>query len=103
MVLDKTVTELRDKVKSMVDPTLRKDQARIKIRLRDGRLLERFVAHAVGSVENPMSDSQLEAKFTALADGILLKDRARHLMTLCRNAEHLDDAGDIARAAAAHT
>jgi 2-methylcitrate dehydratase PrpD len=68
--------------------------------LNDGRVLERFVAHAIGSVENPMTDAQLEAKFNELVAGILPDDRARRLLQLCRDAEQLDDAGDIARAAA---
>jgi len=96
---DKVVTELRDRVETTVDPLLDKDQARVKIQLKDGRVLERFVAHAAGSVENPMTDAQLEAKFRDLAAGILPDDRVRHLMTLCRTAEQLADAGDIARAA----
>ncbi len=87
-------------VETTVDQSLGQDQARVKIRPSDGRVLDRFVAHAVGSMENPMTDAQLEARFADLASGILPYDRARHLMELCRNAEHLDDAGDIARAAA---
>jgi 2-methylcitrate dehydratase PrpD len=100
-VRDAAVVGLRDLVETAVDPSLTQDQARVTIKLKDGRVLERFIAHAVGSVENPMSDAQLDAKFADLALGILSDDRARHLMDLCRNAEHLDDAGDIARAAAA--
>jgi 2-methylcitrate dehydratase PrpD len=100
-VRDPTVIGVRDRVDTTVDKSLTQDQARVKITLKDGRVLERFIAHAVGSVENPMSDAQLDAKFADLATGILPNDRARHLMTLCRGAEHLDDAGDIARAAAA--
>ena len=73
----------------------------MKIRLKDGQVLERFVAHAVGSVENPMTDGQLDAKFVELAKGILPDERTRRLMELCRTVEHLDDAGDIARGAAA--
>jgi 2-methylcitrate dehydratase PrpD len=101
LVRDPVVTALRDRVETTVDRSLRQDQARVTIKLHDGRVLERFIAHAVGSVENPMSDAQLEAKFTGLCAGILPDDRARHLMKLCRDAEHLNDAGDIARAAAA--
>jgi 2-methylcitrate dehydratase PrpD len=101
LVRDPTVIALRDRVETTVDPALTQDQARVKITLKDGRVSDRFIAHAVGSVENPMTDGQLEAKFADLAAGILPDDRARRLMTLCRDAEHLDDAGDIARAAAA--
>jgi 2-methylcitrate dehydratase PrpD len=100
-VRDPVVTGLRDRVETTVDSSLGQDQARIDITLKDGRILSRFVAHAVGSVDNPMTDARLDAKFLELAAGILPEDRARRLMTLCRDAEHLDDAGDIARAAAA--
>jgi 2-methylcitrate dehydratase PrpD len=96
---DAVVTALRLRVETAVDPSLSQDQARVTIKLNDGRVLERFVAHAVGSVENPMTDAQLEAKFSELAAGILTDDRARRLMQLCRDAEQLHDAGDIARAA----
>ena len=92
---------LRDRVETTIDPALAQDQARVKIKLKDGRVLERFVAHAVGSVENPMTDARLETKFADLAAGILPGDRARRLMDLCRGAEHLEDAGEIARAASA--
>jgi 2-methylcitrate dehydratase PrpD len=99
-VMDPVVIGVRDRVETAVDPTVGQDQARVKIKLKDGRVLERFVAHAVGSVENPMTDAQLDAKFADLASGILPDDRARRLMELCRGAERLEDAGDIARAAA---
>jgi 2-methylcitrate dehydratase PrpD len=99
-VADPEVIALRDRVTTVVDPGLAQDQARVTIRLRDGRVLRRFVAHALGSVENPLSDRQLEAKFTDLVAGILPDDRAARLMALCRQAEGLEDAGDIARAAA---
>jgi 2-methylcitrate dehydratase PrpD len=99
-VQDPTVIALRDRVETAVDSTLTQDQARIRIKLKDGPVLERFVEHAVGSVENPMTDAQLEMKFIDLAAGILPDDRVHHLIDLCRGAERLDDAGDIARAAA---
>lgn len=98
-VRDPVVTALRDRVETAVDPSLGQDQALVTVRLTDGRVLERFVVHAVGSVENPMSDAQLAAKFFDVVAGILPDDRARRLMDLCRNAGQLEDAGDIARAA----
>jgi 2-methylcitrate dehydratase PrpD len=99
-VNDPVTVALRDRVATTVDRSLAQDQARVTIKLRDGRVLDRFITHAVGSVETPMTDQQLAAKFTELADGILPDDRARHLMDLCRDVERLQDAGDIGRAAA---
>jgi 2-methylcitrate dehydratase PrpD len=99
-VRDAKVVALRDRVKTNVDASLAQDQARVKIGLRDGRVLERFVAHAVGSVDNPLTDAGLDAKFVELVSGILPDERARRLMALCRDVERLDDAGEIARTAA---
>lgn len=100
-VNDPATVALRDRVETTVDKTLAQDQARVTIKLKDGRTLDRFITHAVGSVEVPMTDAQLEAKFTDLAAGILPADRMRRLMDLCRGAERLEDAGDIGRAASA--
>ncbi len=41
------------------------------VTLNDGRTIHRHIDHAIGSVEKPMTDAQLEAKFKDLADGIL--------------------------------
>ena len=60
------------------------DQARIKIRLKDGRVLERFVAHVIGSVENLMSDAALAEKFSDLCAGVLSGDKMHRLADLCR-------------------
>ena len=68
---------------------------------RDGRRLEKFVEHAVGSADHPMSDRDLEMKFSGLAEGILSPDRQHQLMDLCWKIEGLPQAGSIAQAAAA--
>lgn len=92
---------LRDKVAPRIDDTLHQDQARVRMTLTDGRVLEQFVEHAVGSVENPMTDCQLEEKFRDLVVGIIPADRVSQLIDLCWHVDTLQDAGDIARAAAA--
>ncbi|HEY1412124.1 MAG TPA: MmgE/PrpD family protein, partial [Rhodopila sp.] len=99
-VTDPVAIALRDRVDTTVDKSLAQDQARVTIKLKDGRVLTRFITHAVGSVEVPMSNQQLEAKFRSLVTDILPDDRAKHLIDLCWNVETISDAGDIARAAA---
>ena len=56
--------------------------------------------HAVGSVRNPMSDAMIEDKFRGLCEAILPSEQAQRTLDLCRRAETLADAGDIARSAA---
>jgi 2-methylcitrate dehydratase PrpD len=96
-----SVIALRDRVVAVVDPSIKEDQVRVTVSMKDGRRLEKFVEHAVGSVEHPMSDSDLEAKFSRLADGVLPPDRIGRLIDLCWKVETLKDAAQLARAAAA--
>ena len=70
-----------------VDRSIGEEQARAAITLKDGRRLEKFVEHAVGSVERPMSDADLDAKVRGLCDGVLPAGRTARLIELCRNIE----------------
>ena len=76
-----------------------KAQARVTILLKTGERLAVFVEHAIGSVENPMSDAMLEDKFRGLSEGILSSGTARRIIDLCWGADRLADAGEIARSA----
>jgi 2-methylcitrate dehydratase PrpD len=97
-VRDPQVIALRERVSAVVEAGVHEDQVRIAIRLKDGGTLEKFVEHAVGSLDRPMSDADLEAKFRGLTDGILTHAEADRLMGLCREVGKLDDAGEVARA-----
>ena len=101
VVRNPVIIALRDRVVAVVDPSIKEDQVRITIALRDGRRLEKYIEHAVGSVTNPMSDRDLEAKFAGQADGILPADQVRRAMDLCWNIEMLPNAGALAEAASA--
>jgi len=98
-VRDRTIASLRDRVSTIVDSSLHEDQVRIAVVTKNGRRLEKFVEHAVGSLDHPMSDKDLEAKFTGLANGVLPPDRQRKLMDLCWSVEGLPKASAVAEAA----
>ncbi|MGX7705955.1 MmgE/PrpD family protein [Methylobacterium sp. Gmos1] len=97
-VRDPVVTALRAKVVPAVTPGVKPEQVDMTITLTDGRTLTRHIEHAIGSVENPMSDADLERKFTDLADGILPESQIRRVMGLCWDVANLKDAGEVARA-----
>jgi len=98
VVRNPEVIALRDRVTAEAREGIREEAAFVAITLRDGRRLEKHVEHAVGSVEKPMSDSDLEAKFRSLAEGVLAADRTRELIALCRSIETLRDVAAIPRA-----
>lgn len=97
-VRDPKIVELRRKVHATIDTQLEWAQARIKITLKDGRILDRLILHPLGSLERPMSDQDLEAKFVDLTTGILSPEKCKEAIRLCWAIESLDDAGDISRA-----
>ena len=96
-VNDPTVVALRGKVNPIVTPGIDPAQVDMTITLTDGRTLHRFIAHAIGSVEVPMTDRQLEAKFADLADGILSPSAIQKVLEACWSVESLPSAGDIAK------
>lgn len=96
---DPLVVSLRDRVVAEADPAVHEDQVRIALTATDGRRFEKFVEHAVGSLEHPMSDADLEAKLTGLAEGVLPSTQIRRLIEMCWTVEELRDASDLARAA----
>jgi 2-methylcitrate dehydratase PrpD len=96
-VADPIVVTLRGKVVPVITPGIDPAQVDMTIVLKDGRTLQRHIEHAIGSVEMPMTDQQLETKFADLADGILAAAAIRRVMDACWNVEKLPDAAEIAR------
>jgi 2-methylcitrate dehydratase PrpD len=93
------VVRLRDNVRAVAQEGMQEDQVHISMTLKDGRVLEKFVEHCIGSVDNPMSDIALEAKFRAQCKGILPAAQVEKLMGLCWNVGKLKNAAQLARAA----
>jgi 2-methylcitrate dehydratase PrpD len=96
---DPVVRRLREKVSVQADASLREDEANVKIVLADGRIFERHVDHATGSADNPMSDLALDAKFRALAEGVLPGERVGALLGKCRAVADLGNVAELARLA----
>jgi 2-methylcitrate dehydratase PrpD len=99
-VQDPVIAGLRGRVTATVDRSVAEDQVGLAITLKSGRRLTRHIEHAIGSAKNPLTDAQLEAKFSALVAGVLPTERVRKLMDLAWNIADLADAAELARAAA---
>jgi 2-methylcitrate dehydratase PrpD len=97
-VRDARVIALRDKVSATADSSVREDAVFVTVTLADGRTLTRHVEHAVGSLERPMSDTDLEAKFRGLAEGILPRKQVDRLIASCWEIEGMPDVAALAEA-----
>jgi 2-methylcitrate dehydratase PrpD len=83
---------LRAKVVATVDDAIDEASSDVTAILKDGRREHVFVEHAIGSLEKPLSDAQLEEKFRALAEPVIGSGRTGQLIAACRG---LGDAADV--------
>ena len=74
---------LRRKVVATVDDRIDEASADVTAVLTDGRRVHVFVEHAIGSLQNPMTDAQLEAKFRGMSDAVLGAQRCSELIAAC--------------------
>ncbi len=82
-VNDPAVLALRSRVELVVDPQIHEASVDLRIATTDGRDLQIFVEHAIGSVERPMSDAQLKAKFVDQSEPLIGADRAGQAFDRC--------------------
>ena len=91
VVAREDLVALRGRVHATVDPAIGEAAADVTIRCTDGRTLHCAVAHAVGSLERPMSDDDLARKFRGLVDPVLGADRATQVQALCARLGSMPD------------
>ena len=83
IVTREDMAALRRKVVATVDDSIDEASADVTAILKDGRRVHVFVEHAIGSLERPMSDADLEGKFHGLADPVLGASKAGGLIAAC--------------------
>jgi len=86
------IVALRRKVVAVVDPSIDEASADMVATLAGGKREHVFVEHSIGSLQRPMSDADLDAKFAALVGPVLGGTRAK---TLSRAAWSLGEAADL--------
>ena len=87
---------LRRKVVATVDDSIDEASADVTAVLLDGRRVHVFVEHAIGSLQNPMSDAQLDAKFHGLSDPVLGADKTTDLIAACWSVSQAGDVRELA-------
>ncbi len=70
------VQALRKLVKVTASSSYRLDQASAIVRTKSGKIFESGIEHATGTVANPISDQNLEAKFLGNASQVMGKEKA---------------------------
>ena len=91
VVNDPHVVALRDKVQATVDDSIDEASAQVTAVLNDGRRVDIRVDHAIGSLQNPLSDARLESKFSSLVTPVLGDARCREITQACWGLASLPD------------
>ena len=94
-VADPEITRLRDRITATVDGAQEEGSAEVTVVLTDGRELTEVVDHATGTPDNPMSDSQLEDKFRALAGRTLSEAQVERALSRLWALEELESVGEL--------
>jgi 2-methylcitrate dehydratase PrpD len=87
VVTDPEIVELRGKVRAEASPKIHEDQVDITLTTRDGRTHRLFVEHAIGSLERPLSDEELDRKVRDLCEPVIGAAGSGRLIEACRGVE----------------
>lgn len=91
------VLRLRALIEVRPDAAIGRDGGRIAVDLAGGQTFDAFVPHARGSLDRPMTDAELDAKFVGQAALSVSEDQAEMLLPICRRIAALDDVRDVIR------
>ena len=94
------VVALRRKVVATVDPGIAEAAVDVTAVLADGRREHLHIEHAIGSLQRPMGDADLNAKFHALADPVLGQPRSAALVAALWDAGSVSDMRSVLALAA---
>jgi 2-methylcitrate dehydratase PrpD len=99
VVLNPAIIALRGKVNVVVDPAMHEAAVRITVTLEDGRRIERFIERTIGSMERPLSDKELSAKFHDQAAPILGPTATQRLIDLAWGIDTMPRVSSVVEAA----
>jgi len=91
VVSDPLVVETRRKVHAVVDDSIDEAAVRVSALLKSGERVDIAVEHAIGSLQRPLSEQQLQDKFNDLVVPVLGQARADEITRTCRALGSLGD------------
>lgn len=91
------IMALRDRITATADPACHEASVHIEITFEDGSTVTKHIDRAIGSREVPLTDAQIDAKFTRQAALVIGEAATDRLLATAWRLEDLGDAGEVAR------
>lgn len=97
LVTDPDVIALRDKTKATASKDCHEASVDIRVAFEDGSTVEKHIERAIGSMEVPLTDAQIEHKFTVQSALVVGDAVTKKLLETSWKLEELKDAAEVAR------
>jgi 2-methylcitrate dehydratase PrpD len=91
---EQQVASVRDKVDVKTDAALR-DEAQLRLIFKDGRKLDGYVKHAKGSLENPLTQEDLEWKFIDQSEEAMGIEKCKRIMEKCWKLDEIENISEL--------
>jgi len=91
------MVDVRRKVNAIVDSGMDEASVDAVATLTDGSTVHVYVEHAIGSLQRPMTDGDLENKFHGMTDGLLGSEQTSQLIAECWKLADAPDVSQVAR------
>ena len=99
LVTSDAVVNIRRKVVATVDPTIDEAEVHVVAMMKDGTRKEVHVEYAIGSLQRPLTDADLERKFSSLVEPVLGAAALRPLMGAAWGVGGATDVRELVRLA----
>ncbi len=94
-IADPDLIRIRGLTVPRSNPEVADDAAIVEVTMQNGSRYTKHVEHAVGNIERPMTDAQLEEKFRDLASRVIARGRVEQIIRKCWAFEQLADCREL--------
>jgi 2-methylcitrate dehydratase PrpD len=94
------IVALRDTITATTDPTCHEVSVDVVITFKDDSTLHKHVERAIGSSDVPLSDDQINGKFTVQSAMVIGQEATQRLLDIAWKTPLLSDVSDVARMSA---
>ncbi|MBC7284251.1 MmgE/PrpD family protein [Hoeflea sp.] len=91
------IISLRDRITASSDPECHEASVTIDVIFEDGSTLTKHVERAVGSKDVPLTDAQIDTKFTTQSALVIGEEATKELLAIAWDLESLSSVADVAR------